>query len=102
MSFPPFAHQIAQLSAEHDRADFCSGSEPLDRYLRVTDDRDFKRYVATPFVLYDLEAERIAGYYTLAASGIQFEDLPAAMRKKLPRYPMAPKPQNPIRYKEQL
>jgi GNAT superfamily N-acetyltransferase len=90
MSFPSFTHHIAQLSAEHDRTDFCSSSEPLDRYLRERANQDFKRYVATPFVLYDLEAKRIAGYYTLAATGIQFEDLPAAMRKKLPRYPMVP------------
>ncbi len=90
MSFPLFAHQIAPLGAEHDRTDFRSGSEPLDRYLRERANQDFKRYVATPFVLYDLEAQRIAGYYTLAAIGIQFEDLPEAMRKKLPRYPMVP------------
>jgi GNAT superfamily N-acetyltransferase len=80
MSFPSFAHQISQLGAEHNRADFHSGSEPLDRYLRV----------ATPFVLYDTDAERIAGYYTLAATGLQFDDLPAAMQKKLPRYPIVP------------
>jgi GNAT superfamily N-acetyltransferase len=90
MSFPPFAHQIAQLGAEHNRTDFSSGSEPLDRYLRERANQDFKRYVATPFILYDLEAERIAGYYTLAATGIQFDDLPETMRKKLPRYPMVP------------
>ncbi|MCY7369061.1 MAG: GNAT family N-acetyltransferase [Chamaesiphon sp.] len=90
MSFPPFTHQIAQLSAEHDRADFRSGSEPLDRYLWERANQDFKRYVATPFVLYDLESKRIAGYYTLAATGIQFEDLPETMRKKLPRYPIVP------------
>ena len=84
MSFPSFTHQIAPLSAEHDRADFRSGSEPLDRYLRERANQDFKRYVATPFVLYDLKAKRIAGDYTLAATGIQFEDLPAAMRLFLP------------------
>ena len=90
MSFPSFTHQLAPLSAEHDRADFRSGSEPLDRYLRERANQDFKRYVATPFVLYDLDAKKIAGYYTLAATGIQFEDLPEAMRKKLPRYPIVP------------
>jgi hypothetical protein len=84
MSFPSFAHQIIQLGADHNRADFHSGSEPLDRYLRERANQDFKRYVATPFVLYDSDAERIAGYYTLAATGIQFDDLPAAMQKKLP------------------
>jgi GNAT superfamily N-acetyltransferase len=90
MSFPSFAHQIIQLGAEHNRADFHSGSEPLDRYLRERANQDFKRYVATPFVLYDADAKRIAGYYTLAATGIQFDDLPAAMQKKLPRYPIVP------------
>jgi GNAT superfamily N-acetyltransferase len=90
MSFPSFAHQIVQLGAEHNRADFHSGSEPLDRYLRERANQDFKRYVATPFVLYDADAKRIAGYYTLAATGIQFDDLPAAMQKKLPRYPIVP------------
>jgi GNAT superfamily N-acetyltransferase len=90
MSFPSFAHQIVQLGAKHNRADFHSGSEPLDRYLRERANQDFKRYVATPFVLYDADAERIAGYYTLAATGIQFDDLPAAMQKKLPRYPIVP------------
>jgi GNAT superfamily N-acetyltransferase len=90
MSFPSFAHQIIQLGAEHNRADFHSGSEPLDRYLRERANQDFKRYVATPFVLYDADAKRIAGYYTLAATGIQFDDLPAAMQKKLPRYPIIP------------
>jgi GNAT superfamily N-acetyltransferase len=90
MSFPSFAHQISQLGAEHNRVDFHSGSEPLDRYLRERANQDFKRYVATPFVLYDADTERIAGYYTLVATGIQFDDLPAAMQKKLPRYPIVP------------
>jgi hypothetical protein len=58
MSFPSFAHQIIQLGAEHNRADFHSGSKPLDRYLRERADRDFKRYVATSFVLYDADAIR--------------------------------------------
>jgi GNAT superfamily N-acetyltransferase len=90
MSFPSFPHQIVQLTAEHDRSDFCSGSEPLDRYLRERANQDFKRYVATPFVLYDLDAARVAGYYTLAATSINLADLPAAMQKKLPRYPLVP------------
>jgi GNAT superfamily N-acetyltransferase len=90
MSFPPFAYQLVQLGSEHDRADFRSGSEPLDRYLRERASQDFKRYVATPFILYDLDSERIAGYYTLAATGMQLADLPETMQKKLPRYPLVP------------
>lgn len=90
MSFFSFPYQMAQLGTEHDRTNFCSGSESLDRYLRERANQDLKRYVATPFVLYDLDAKQIAGYYTLAATGIQFEDLPEAVRKKLPRYPIVP------------
>jgi GNAT superfamily N-acetyltransferase len=90
MSFPSFAYQIVPLAAEHNRADFRCGSEPLEQYLRERANQDFKRYVATPFVLYDLDTEQIAGYYTLAATGIQFEDLPETMRKKLSRYPLVP------------
>jgi GNAT superfamily N-acetyltransferase len=90
MSFPSFAYQIVPLAAEHNRADFRCGSEPLEQYLRERANQDFKRYVAMPFVLYDLDTEQIAGYYTLAATGIQFEDLPETMRKKLPRYPLVP------------
>ncbi|PSB05274.1 GNAT family N-acetyltransferase [Merismopedia glauca] len=90
MSFPPFAHRIELLGAEHNRSDFHSGSEPLDRYLKERATQDLKRYVATPFVLYDLEAQRIAGYYTLASTAIELIELPEAIQKKLPRYPLVP------------
>ncbi len=90
MSFPAFAYTIELLNAEHNRADFHCGLEALDRYLREQATQDLRRYVATPFVLDDLDALRIAGYYTLAATSIQVEDLPVQMRKKLPRYPLVP------------
>jgi GNAT superfamily N-acetyltransferase len=32
----------------------------------------------------------VAGYYTIAATGLGFGDLPPARAKKLPRYPMIP------------
>ena len=34
--------------------------------------------------------QRIAGYYTLAASSIRLAELPKAVSKKLPRYPSVP------------
>ncbi|MDZ7958349.1 MAG: GNAT family N-acetyltransferase [Aulosira sp. DedQUE10] len=37
-----------------------------------------------------MDADQIAGYYTLAATSIQVEDLPTAMRRRLPRYPLVP------------
>lgn len=90
MSVPAFAYTIELLNAKHNRADFQCGTEALDRYLRQQAGQDLRRYVATPFVLHDMEADRIAGYYTLASMSIQVEDLPEAMRAKLPRYPLVP------------
>lgn len=90
MSFPPFNYRISLLATEHHRSDFCSGTEAIDRYLREQASQDLRRYVATPFVLYDIAAARVAGYYTLASTAIQLEDLPETMRKKLPRYPLVP------------
>ena len=33
---------------------------------------------------------KVAGYYTLAAGGVPLTDLPAALAKRLPRYPSVP------------
>ncbi|WP_415914714.1 hypothetical protein [Rhodopseudomonas palustris] len=37
--------RIEALAATHDRAAFCSGVEPLDRYLRELANQDIKRRV---------------------------------------------------------
>lgn len=87
---PTFAYRIEILKAEHPRAEFSCGIQHLDRYLKEQATQDLRRYIATPFVLYDLDEEKIAGYYTLAASSIQLQDLPEDKRKKLPRYPLIP------------
>jgi GNAT superfamily N-acetyltransferase len=85
MSGAPF--HVAPLDAEHDRAVFNSGSEPLDRYLREQVTQDVRRRVAACFVA--LSEQRI-GYYTLASASPMLADLPASIGKKLPRYPTVP------------
>lgn len=87
MSDAPF--QLAQLDAEHDRAAFDSGSEPLNRYLRKQVSQDVRRRVAACFVAL-ADGERIVGYYTLASASLLLADLPASIGKKLPRYPTVP------------
>lgn len=86
MSGTPF--RVAPLDAEHDRAMFSSGSEPLDRYFRGQVTQDIRRRVAACFVA--LSGQRVAGYYTLASASLMLADLPASMAKKLPRYPSVP------------
>lgn len=87
MSRAPFL--ITPLDAAHDRTQFGSGSEPLDRYLRENVAQDIRRRVAACFVALT-EAQRIAGYYTLASASLLLADLPASTAKKLPRYPTVP------------
>jgi GNAT superfamily N-acetyltransferase len=85
---PPL--RIEPLSDQHDRESFASGIEPLDRYLRQQAGQDARRRVATCFVLVDDDDRVPLGYYTLAATSIALAELPEALAKRLPRYPVVP------------
>ena len=87
MSSAPF--RLAPLDASHERAQFNSDSEPLNRYLREQVTQDIRRRVAACFVAL-ADGQRIAGYYTLASASLLLADLPASTGKKLPRYPTVP------------
>lgn len=87
MSGAPF--QLALLDAAHDRTAFDSASPPLNRYLREQAGQDMRRRVAACFVALGA-GQRIAGYYTLASASVLLGDLPAAIGRKLPRYPTVP------------
>lgn len=87
MSRAPF--QLTPLDAAHDRSEFNSDSEPLNRYLREQATQDIRRRVAACFVAL-ADGQRIAGYYTLASASVLLADLPAGTGKKLPRYPTVP------------
>jgi GNAT superfamily N-acetyltransferase len=82
--------RIEPLSADHDRAQFTSGSAPLDRYFREQASQDIKRRVATCFVALYLETQEIAGFYTLTATSVPLDALAPEIVKKLPRYPVVP------------
>jgi GNAT superfamily N-acetyltransferase len=83
-------YRVERLGRHHDRAAFSCGEEPLDAYLRERARQDANRHVATVFVLFDPETDRLAGYYTLSTSSVRLEDLPAETQRTLPRYPQAP------------
>lgn len=87
MSDAPF--RLASFDPGHDRTQFASGSDMLDRYLREQVTQDIRRRVAACFVAVT-DVQRIAGYYTLASASLLLTDLPAATAKKLPRYPTVP------------
>lgn len=83
---PPYR---IELLGSHDRATFTSGSSALDSYLHQRAKQDMRRRVASCFVAVD-EAGTIAGYYTIAASSLVLDLLPADQAKRLPRYPAIP------------
>jgi GNAT superfamily N-acetyltransferase len=81
--------RIELLDERHDRAAFESGVEPLDRYLRTQASQDMRRRIASCFVLVD-ESPAPLGYYTIAATSLVLTDLPEALARRLPRYPLVP------------
>jgi predicted GNAT family N-acyltransferase len=81
-------YEIELLAPHHDKAAFSCGNDRLDRYFHATATQDKKRNIAIPYVIYDRDRQKIIGYYTLSMSGINLEELPQALAKKLPKYPI--------------
>ena len=90
MPKPDWLYRVAPLTRRHDRSTFACGSDALDRYLKQQARQDAEKRVAAPFVLVEPPASAVLGYYTLSASHITAEELPADLAKKLPRYPQLP------------
>ncbi|AVR88310.1 GNAT family N-acetyltransferase [Thauera aromatica] len=80
---------IRALDSEVETAGFRCGEVALDEYLHRYARQDIKRGVARVFVASPAEQARVlAGFYTLSAASVAAEQLPEALRKKLPRYPV--------------
>jgi GNAT superfamily N-acetyltransferase len=82
--------RIEPLSVEHDRSQFRSGSDALDRYLREQASQDIRRRIATCFVAVNVTSLDLAGYYTLTATSVALNALSPEIVKRLPRYPVVP------------
>ncbi|SEF13325.1 Acetyltransferase (GNAT) domain-containing protein [Burkholderia sp. WP9] len=86
MGEAPF--HLAPLDASHERQHFHSGAAAPDHYFHHQVTQDVRRRVTACFVA--LGESRIAGYYTLASASVSLAALPAALGRKLPRYPSVP------------
>ena len=85
------AYLVEPLGSHHDRAAFSCGESTLDGYLCTQASQEARRSVAVTFVAVLPEAPcLVAGYYTLAATGVEAGALPPALVRKLPRYPTLP------------
>ncbi len=74
----------------HNRSDFDSGSESLDRYIRERAASDTKKRVAVCYVLVADEPSQLLGYYTLSSTSVELAELPPDVSKRLPKYPTVP------------
>ena len=87
MSDPEY--RVEPLRASPDRAAFRCGVAELDDYFHHQAGQDARRKVAAPFVMFD-KSGAIVGYHTLSAYSVYARELPDAVAKKLPRYPLLP------------
>jgi predicted GNAT family N-acyltransferase len=76
------------LSDAHDRASFNCGIQDLDQYFKTQVGQDIRRRMTKCRVAVDEANNKVAGFYTLSAAAINLIDLPAAVAKGLPRYPL--------------
>lgn len=80
---------IRQFTQSVDRHGFDCSHKDLNEYIRQYAAQDNQRNVARVFVATPEESEkRLAGFYTLSAGSISCSELPEALAKKLPRYPV--------------
>ncbi len=79
---------IEPLGPHHDRAAFLCGEPALDAYLRRQASQDIRRRVAQVFVALGHAPGKIDGYYSLSAASFEKDELPPALAKRLPHYPV--------------
>lgn len=81
---------IRRLDAAADRAAFASTSTELNTWLSKQANQAQKKRLASVFVASPVDQPAcIVGYYSLAPWQIAFEQAPAKVTKRLPRYPLA-------------
>ena len=87
---------VEVLGPGHARDGFSCGIAALDSYFQHQVTQDVRRRASACYVALEAgtpttgSTGKVAGYYTLAAGGVPLIDLPAALVKRLPRYPSVP------------
>ncbi len=80
---------IAPLGKQHDRKAFDCGEQSLNQYLHRYAGQDIRRRVNRVFVASFLDRpQQVVGYYSLSAGSLDATDLPEAIERRLPKYPV--------------
>lgn len=80
--------EIESLSDDHERGGFSCGKPPLDAFIQTQAGQYERKSVGRTFVAVRPGEKLVIGYYTLAASSVEFAHLPAPLSKKLPKHPV--------------
>jgi predicted N-acetyltransferase YhbS len=79
--------EIRALRERDNRASFRSGDADLDRFFQqFAGQNQFRHHLGVTYVA--VEDQDILGFATVAAAHVEIDGLRAAMRRKLPRYPL--------------
>ena len=79
--------QFRALEAKDDRKNFCCGLIELDRFFQqYAGQNQFRHHIGITYVL--VNKCTMAGFVTVSAGEITTEELPAALRCRLPEYPL--------------
>src|SRR5262245_31679208 len=79
---------IEPIANHHDRNRFTCGEVALDDFLKTRARKHREQNISSTFVAVPPGKNVVAGYYTLAERLIEFEEMPAALVKRLPRHPL--------------
>jgi len=79
--------EIRALREHDNRASFRSADADLDRFFRqFAGQNQFRHHLGVTYVAVD--DQNILGFATVAAAHVEIDELPAAVRRKLPQYPL--------------
>ena len=79
---------IERLADHHERGAFTCGKAPLDTFIHTRAGQYARRDIGQTYVAMHSGERVVIGYYTLAASSVEFAHLPTALSKKLPKHPV--------------
>lgn len=79
--------EIRLLHKADDRSAFRSGDPDLDAFFqKYAGQNQFRHHVGATYIAID--EDRICGYVTVAPADIEGDELPSALRRRLPVYPL--------------
>ncbi len=79
---------IERIRKSHQRTGFRCGTAALDDFLSRHARQNDAAGIGRTFVAIKPGQSAVCGYYTLAAGGVCFDELPLDQARRLPRYPV--------------